>query len=201
MTRYSLCSALVIAFSLNCGCGGSHGEVAHVKKGPMPPGVDWSGTYYTNWGDMKLTQSGSSVVGTFGERNGVIEGTVDGNVLVFHWTEDQRSSLTSSKKKVEGSGIMVYHVIEAGEGKVDEHRIDGTWGYGTKKEGAGTWSGYKSSKDVKEAQRIHLITKGAATKKENQVAGGTDSDYVPPPTTQKKKTLDDMDDLPPPTPK
>jgi|GEM_PF-3137597 len=191
----------VVIFFSGCGGGGIPKEVSHIKKGPMPPGITWSGTYYTNWGTMKLTQTGSSVVGTFGERNGVIEGTADGNVLVFHWSEDQRSSLSSAKKKVEGSGILVYHVIERGEDKIDEHRIDGTWGYGNHKEGGGKWNGYKSTKDVKEAERVKLITKGAAVKKGTPVAGSSDSEYLPPPSPEKKKSLDDLDDIPPPTAK
>lgn len=197
MKKFLISILPVLAVLLVFGCGGGQG-VTKIKKGPMPPGARWTGTYFTNWGEMELSQTGSSVVGTFGERNGHIEGTADGNILVFHWTENQKSSLTSTKKKVEGSGFMRFYIIKAGEDKIDEHRIEGTWGYGSKKTGGGKWSGYKSTKDVKAEQRIQMITKGAATKSTSQVAGDMYDDYVPPPGPSNKST-DDLDDIPPPT--
>ena len=190
---------LVAFLVFSCSGGQGTGNIK-IKKGPMPEGARWTGTYYTNWGTMELTQSGTSIVGTFGDRNGVIEGTASGNLLTFHWSEDAKSSLTSTKKKVEGSGVMMFYVVETGEGKIDEHKIEGSWGYGSETSGAGKWSGYKSSKDVKDEQRLHLIGGGGTSKSTSNIAGDVDSDYVPPPQTQDKKKVDDFDDIPPPQP-
>jgi hypothetical protein len=186
----------LLVLPLLASCGGGQGTTK-IKKGPMPPNARWTGTYFTNWGDMELVQSGTSVVGTFGDRDGKIEGTVDGNVFTFHWSEEAKSAITSNKKRVEGSGIIKFYVVEAGEDKIDEHRVEGTWGYGSETSGGGKWSGYKSSKDVKEEQRLKLVGSGAASKSTSQVAGDADDDYVPPPSPQYKGS-DDLDDIPPP---
>jgi len=47
----------------------------------------FSGKWSTNWGDMTLTQSGSSVSGTYSHSQGSLTGTVSGNVLRFHWNQ------------------------------------------------------------------------------------------------------------------
>jgi hypothetical protein len=196
MKRFFLWLLPLLVMPLLLACGGGQGTTK-IKKGPMPPNARWTGTYFTNWGNMELVQQGTSVVGTFGDRDGKIEGTVDGNVYTFHWSEDAKSSITSTKKRVEGSGVMKFFVAEAGEGKIDEHRVEGTWGYGTETSGGGKWSGYKSAKDVKEEQRLKLVGSGAASKSTSQVAGDVDDDYVPPPSPQYKGS-DDLDDIPPP---
>ncbi len=196
MKRICIVMLPLLVLSLLPACGGSQGTTK-VKRGPMPPNARWTGTYFTNWGDMELVQQGTSVVGTFGDRDGKIEGTVDGNVFTFHWSEDAKSSITSTKKRVEGSGVVKFFVVEAGEGKIDEHRIEGTWGYGSETSGGGKWSGYKSSKDVKEEQRLKLVGSGSASKSTSQVAGDANDDYVPPPSPQYKGS-DDLDDIPPP---
>ncbi|MFH1435110.1 MAG: hypothetical protein ABIJ56_05300 [Pseudomonadota bacterium] len=194
------CFSLICLFLLFVApaCGGN-GGTKKIKTGPMPAGASWSGNYFTNWGNMDLVQTGASVVGTFGERNGHLEGTANGNVLVFHFSEDQRSSITSKKKKVSGSGVLKYFVVDAGtKGDIAEHRVEGTWGYGAKNSGAGIWKGYKSKKDVKQEERHQLITKGAAVKSTQPTAGGG-NDYLPPPSPEDKESLDeDYDDLPEP---
>ncbi len=47
----------------------------------------WTGTWSTNWNDMKLTQSGSKVTGTYEFSGGKISGTVSGNTLTGTWTQ------------------------------------------------------------------------------------------------------------------
>ena len=199
--RYCCLILCLFLFILAPACGGN-GGIKKIKTGPMPAGASWSGNYFTNWGDMALVQTGTSVVGTFGERNGHLEGTANGNVLVFHFSENQRSSITSKKKKVSGSGMLKYFVVGVGtKGKTAEHRVEGTWGYGSKNSGGGIWKGYKSKKDVKKQERHQLITKGAAIKSTEPLAGGG-TDYLPPPSPGDKDKLDDdyddYDDLPEP---
>ena len=196
--RYILLFLCLFLLVLAPACGGN-GGIKKIKTGPMPAGASWSGSYFTNWGNMELVQTGTSVVGTFGERNGHLEGTANGNVLVFHFNEEQRSSITSNKKKVSGSGLLKYFIVETGtKADIAEHRVEGTWGYGSKNSGGGIWKGYKSKKDVKQEERHQLITKGAATKSTQPMAGGG-TDYLPPPSPEDKKSLgEDYDDLPEP---
>lgn len=47
----------------------------------------WTGTWTTEWGDMYLTQSGSSVTGNYVYNQGTLVGTLDGNVLKGTWRE------------------------------------------------------------------------------------------------------------------
>jgi hypothetical protein len=53
----------------------------------VPPGGTWTGVWSTNWGNMELTQSDSSVTGTYIHDQGHIEGTVQGNKLIGTWSE------------------------------------------------------------------------------------------------------------------
>jgi hypothetical protein len=47
----------------------------------------WAGAWKTNWGDMVLTQNGSTVTGTYTHDSGKIAGTVSGNTLTGTWSE------------------------------------------------------------------------------------------------------------------
>jgi len=54
------------------------------------------GIYSTNYGLMRLEQSGSYVVGCYETDNGLLAGKTDGRVLDFHWWEDGPSNGTAS---------------------------------------------------------------------------------------------------------
>jgi hypothetical protein len=54
---------------------------------PVTPTGGWSGDWSTNWGDMTLTQSGSTVTGTYSHDTGHISATVSGNYLQGTWSE------------------------------------------------------------------------------------------------------------------
>jgi hypothetical protein len=73
------------------GCGGAAGSSHGVTVGTMPD----QGTFRGVWrspetGDMELCESEGHVIGqyTSGERSGVIQGDVEGDVLFFEWRED-----------------------------------------------------------------------------------------------------------------
>jgi hypothetical protein len=53
----------------------------------LTPAGTWTGVWATNWGNMELTQSDSSVTGTYAHDQGQIEGTVQGNKLIGTWSE------------------------------------------------------------------------------------------------------------------
>ncbi|KPK45726.1 MAG: hypothetical protein AMJ77_06920 [Dehalococcoidia bacterium SM23_28_2] len=63
---------------------------AEVSPTPSPtvmPSATWTGVWDTNWGNMELTQSDSSVTGTYVYDEGQIQGTVQGNKLIGTWSE------------------------------------------------------------------------------------------------------------------
>jgi hypothetical protein len=51
-----------------------------------PTGI-WAGTWATTYGTMSLTQIGNQVTGTYEHDNGMLVGTVSGNVLTGTWSE------------------------------------------------------------------------------------------------------------------
>lgn len=46
-----------------------------------------SGVYQTDFGEMTLQQTANKVIGTYKHQNGVVEGTISGNVLSGVWTQ------------------------------------------------------------------------------------------------------------------
>ena len=89
------------------GCTGIPGIPKATSSGSVSPalaeptgmaGNSWTGTYMTTWQGgghdvrMVLTQSGSSVTGTYEYSAGTISGTVAGNRLTGTWTEDNSVS-------------------------------------------------------------------------------------------------------------
>jgi len=48
---------------------------------------NYSGVYDTNWGEMTITHSGSSITGDYTWDSGRIDGTLDGNTLKGGWSE------------------------------------------------------------------------------------------------------------------
>ncbi len=55
---------------------------------PEPLGY-FAGVWDTTWGEMRLTQSGTSVSGTYEYANGKIRGKVEGRVLKGTWAQDE----------------------------------------------------------------------------------------------------------------
>jgi hypothetical protein len=89
------------------GCTGIPGIPKATSSGSVSPplaeptgmaGNSWTGTYMTTWQGgghdvrMVLTQSGSSVTGTYEYSDGTVSGTVAGNRLTGPWSEDNGGS-------------------------------------------------------------------------------------------------------------
>ncbi len=66
---------------------GSRAQQPAPTPTPVTPTGGWIGTWSTNWGDMTLTQSGSTVTGTYAHDTGHITATVSGNYLQGTWSE------------------------------------------------------------------------------------------------------------------
>ena len=90
----------------------------------LPAGVSFSGTWDTNWGQMKLEQQGKRVFGRYkGFRNGALSGEVDGNLLLFKWTQHENQQY--------GRGYLVI--------TPDGSQMEGRWGYKKSRTEGGRW--------------------------------------------------------------
>ena len=121
--------AMVVAFVWlgGVGCGG----IERIPTSAMPPGVEYSGLWYSNYGDMELVQTGEQVKGTFTYRSGgTLMGTLEGGVLRFDWV--QEGDLSVGRREVSGKG---YFVMSS-----DGQKLEGKWGYGYKFSGGGVWT-------------------------------------------------------------
>lgn len=130
---WSRCVLLVAVIGLvfvGCKSGGS----AVPRSQPLPAGKDFSGVWYSEqFEHMHLKQSGNRVVGIYTYKNGGrIEGTADGNILRFQWTEpgDREAAIRSQ------SGKGYFRLAQQG----DEVMLEGEWGYEDKRTGGGPWT-------------------------------------------------------------
>lgn len=86
---------------------------------------NWTGTWDTAYGALTLTQSGSTLTGTYGANK--LNATVNGSTVSGKWS-------TAST-----SGALQF-TMAAGC-----NAFTGTWGYGTASAGAGEWNGTRVS--------------------------------------------------------
>jgi hypothetical protein len=130
----STITALGAALALAAGCGG--GGVS-IPQGPMPANGSYTGVWHSpQYGEMHLVQTGSSVVGEYtkDERRGRIQGTVQGNVLRFEWSE-QRELVAGRPIVTRGRGYFHYAIGDDGD-----HYIRGQWGVDQNMTGGGEWN-------------------------------------------------------------
>jgi hypothetical protein len=110
--------SLVAAGGALTGCGGPPAaKFAPVTAGELPGGESWPGVYYnTVYGNLNLEQNGDNIVGRWKRTNesawGELNGTAEGNVLHFTWTEHKYGALGASAD-IKGTGIFVYTKGEA----------------------------------------------------------------------------------------
>ncbi len=122
------------ALALVAGCGGGG---ANIPQGPMPQGGSYTGVWHSpQYGEMQLVQTGSSVVGEYtkDERTGRIQGTLQGNVLRFEWSEE-RELVAGHPVTTRGRGYFTYAVGDDGD-----HYITGRWGNDSNMTDGGPWN-------------------------------------------------------------
>jgi hypothetical protein len=129
-------SAMVLgaALSLVGGCGGPG---VNIPQGPMPQGGSFTGVWHSpQYGEMHMVQTGSQVIGQYtkDERRGRIQGTAEGNVLRFEWTE-RRELVAGRPITTRGRGYFVYAIDDAGD-----HNILGRWGVDDDNHNGGEWN-------------------------------------------------------------
>jgi hypothetical protein len=122
------------ALALVAGCGGGG---VNIPEGPMPDGGSFTGVWHSpQYGEMQLVQTGSAVVGEYtkDERHGRIQGTAQGNVLRFEWSEE-RELEAGHPVTTRGRGYFRSAIGDDGD-----HYIQGEWGNDNNVTGGGPWN-------------------------------------------------------------
>ena len=121
---YMLLFMLLITLGLSTsGCMGTSTD-----EGPS----EWTGTWDSSqWGEMKLTQNGSSVTGTYTWDEGKIEGTVSGSTLRGTWSE------SPSYAPPDNAGDFEFTLSS------DGNSFSGKWRYGSDGDWDGDWTADK----------------------------------------------------------
>jgi uncharacterized membrane protein YgcG len=136
MARLALMIGLSVSLAaLAAGCGGS-GNRANVSAASMPADGSYTGIWHSpQYGEMHLVQTGTQVVGCYtkDERHGRIQGTVQGNLMRFEWSE-RREMVSGRPTMTRGRGYFQYQV--GGDG---DHYAQGEWGHDDNEVGGGPW--------------------------------------------------------------
>jgi hypothetical protein len=136
-----LISLLVLLMCSITGCVTSPQQVEPNDKprmGSAPPAPEegiWTGTWDSEqWGEMKLTQKGNTITGTYTWDEGKIEGTVSGTTLRGTWSE------SPSYSPPDDAGDFEFTL------SADGNSFSGHWRYGSEDEWDGDWTAEKVSK-------------------------------------------------------
>lgn len=129
---------------LSPGFAASPGAAALAAMTPWPCGgggslagsgggcSSWAGTWSTSYGTMQLSQSGSSVIGTYEDNGGRIAGTASGSVLSGTWSEQP------SYTPPDDAGDFQFTM------SADGTSFSGGWRYGSSGSFTTDWTGTRS---------------------------------------------------------
>lgn len=110
------------------------------EAGQLPKGASFYGVWQSpQYGNMHLCQTGNQVVGDYlkNERTGRIQGTIDGDLLVFQW-EDRRELVEGKPQIKRGKGYFRIEVADDGD-----QYLQGEWGMDGEMSGGGPWNAVK----------------------------------------------------------
>jgi hypothetical protein len=113
-------SRAVVAVCLVLVASGPFAADAAPRKQPR---IGVSGTYDSNYGEVRLVQHGTLIEGEYvccG--GGTIHGRIDGRVIRYYWAEAERKS--------DGHGVW----------RVAGGELIGTWGSGASEDDGGEWN-------------------------------------------------------------
>jgi hypothetical protein len=162
----SLTLALALALSVGpagaglAACGGP--GRANITAGTMPAGQTFTGVWHSpQYGEMQMVQTGNQVVAEYiqDERRGRIQGTVQGDLLRFEWSE-RRELVAGRPVTTRGRGYFRFVV-----GDDTDSYIVGEWGHDDNETGGGPWRGVR---DRRRRPRLSTDSGGGST------AGGDD---------------------------
>jgi hypothetical protein len=160
-----------VAGSFVGGCASTAIPPIQIKS--MPEGGTFTGVWHSpQYGEMHIRQSGSSAIGRYtkDERNGRIQGNVEGDVMRFEWSE-KRELIAGRAVQTKGHGYfrMVRDEVEK------NWKIVGEWGNDAAERGGGPWNAVKSKSPVRLDDKGNESDTSDAEKAESSEGfGGTD---------------------------
>lgn len=176
------CCAVAV---LGCGSGGSgSAKTANVKPGSMPGDASWTGVYYNPlYGWLHIVEEGDLIIGRWlrprKDKWGELQGSADGNLLRFDWTEHE-FGLVGPRSKKKGKGYFVY---SRPEGDNVDDRIDGELGKGEDEVGM-PWDAVKQRNQKPDIESIGGAgageVGGGEWDSENQESGEPEEPVEPP---------------------
>ncbi|MFM2416501.1 MAG: hypothetical protein RL385_1224 [Pseudomonadota bacterium] len=121
-------------------CAGTTKPTLHI--GAMPSGGTFTGVWFSpQYGEMHFEQNGATVIGRYekDERHGRVQGSVEGDILRFEWTES-RELIAGRATKTRGHGYFRISHSDAD----DTWNVTGEWGNDDSETGGGQWTAVKS---------------------------------------------------------
>ncbi len=127
-------ASLFVSALLLSACGAST-KGAQVVKGPMPDEGNFDGVYQSDFGRLELTVDASGNASGLYEKNdeyGRIAGEVNGNLLVFSWTQ-WNEEMRGKTRETSGRGVFQYVIEEVATTTTARkyHQLKGWWNYGS----------------------------------------------------------------------
>ncbi len=130
----ALIPSLVLALSLSACSGGT----TRVTARPMPEGGTYNGVWHSiQYGEMHFCQNGNTVIGEYFKENrhGMLQGTADGNLLRFEWSEE-REMIRGRPTVTRGQGYFQL-LLDDGDG---QFKLLGRWGHDDNDNDGGEWN-------------------------------------------------------------
>jgi hypothetical protein len=129
--RAWLCGLAMVAVTALTGaavaaCGGHEAAFPNVKVGQMPADQTWPGVYYNPvYGYLHMLGQEGNIVGRWKRTDsshwGELNGTIEGNILRFKWTEHTYGAVGPSAD-LHGTGVFAYKM-----GANDVPELDGQY--------------------------------------------------------------------------
>ena len=171
-------------FGLACG-GAQH---AKLIVGNMPPGGTFTGVWFSpQYGELHMQQNGATVIGKYSkdERLGRIQGSVQGDVMRFEWTES-RELIVGRPVKTKGHGY--FRILK--DTSEDTWKILGEWGNDEAEQGGGQWNAVKSK-----TRKPELGDEGGGRESDSSDSSGGESDSSSDSESDSSSDSEGSDDL------
>lgn len=149
------------------GCGGA--QTHSITVGALPAGASFTGVWFSpEYGEMHVEQSGATAIGRYtkDERTGRLQGSIEGDVMRFEWTE-QRELIVGRPVETKGHGYFKIYKNDA----EDTWNLKGEWGTDASEHGGGPWNAVKSK-----TRRPDVAGTGGSTSAGSTGSDNSDSD-------------------------
>jgi hypothetical protein len=135
---FSVCVSVAVAGSLVGACSGPQTRGPNIKAGDMPAGEEWRGVYFNEiFGMLHLDEQGDNIVGAWrrkdGSKWGELNGTKQGNLLHYSWSEYTVGQPNVPAFTSKGKGYFVYAMgsenipVIKGEYGVNDNESGARW--------------------------------------------------------------------------